>query len=211
MRSTRLFGLLIVVLLFAAVAATAASANSLLPGTAKTKVTGKSGTATLQVKGGGTISCTSIDIIEEEIITPTLIKLHIHFLGCKAFGLAVNSVNDKGQSGTILVFEDTHFCEKGPLGAAVFALTEEVALEVPSTKLTINVKGSFVGLFLEPKTKKATFKLEITQKEGKQGIEKCEGGVAQTLLSSVDGGAFTQSGEETKEATLTFAAEQELM
>ena len=216
MRTIKLIGAMFVVLAFSAVA-TASAAETLwkwLPGSVGETFTGKSGKATLQVKGGisstcakSTIKLTGAELIKEGSTSEkdaTLAIAAIDFEECTAAGLPMNSVGDAAK--TILAKLAIHNCmiKAGDFGL-LFKLTEEVKVEVPSTKLTIIFKGSFVGL-IEGKagTKALTFLLNIKQKEGKQEIEKCEGGVAQTLLAKIDVGVFAPAGEEAKEGTLTF-------
>src|SRR5665647_1528657 len=194
MRSIKLIGAMFVVLAFSAVAvATASAAETLwkwLPGSVKETFTGKSGKATLQAKGGISITCAKSTILlaGAELTEATLGNAGVHFEECTAAGLPVNSVGDAAK--TILVKLAIHNCmvKAGDFGL-LFKLTEEVKLEVPSTKLTVAVKGSFVGL-IEGKggEKLLTFPLNIKQTEGKQEFEKCEGGVANTLEAKTDAG-----------------------
>jgi hypothetical protein len=202
-------------MLTAVVSATAFAANpEFLPGEKGTKFTGKSGKATLQIKGSNTITCKTSEVTKGngELLGPKTATSTIDFSTCTAFGLPANSLGDA--SGIILVKVNSELCyisKAEKTVGIVFTLPSTLHLEVPSTKLLINVQGSFVGKIEPINKKQATYTLVIEQKEGKQAIEKCEGGAALKLETSVDGGAFTQSGEEAKEGTITFEKEQELM
>jgi len=97
-----------------------------------------------------------------------------------------------------------------PSNAAILELKVlPLHLEVPSTKLLLTIEGTALGT-VETKVKKTEFPLTVTQKEGKNTEEKC-GTETLILLTSTDGGAFVQSGEEAKNAKLTFGAAQEFM
>ena len=94
------------------------------------------------------------------------------------------------------------------IGALFKILT--LHLEIPTTKLTLEITGSFIGLVEPINTEATEFKLGVAQAGGVQGIEKCEGEAADTLATATDGGAATQTGVEAKEFTLVFDATQEL-
>jgi hypothetical protein len=214
MRGIKLIGAVMMALMLTVVVSATASAAlpEFLPGTAGTKATAKSGKATLAIKGGSTITCKASEVTKgngELLGTKTALAV-IDFTGCTAFGLPANSLGDLKE--VILAHVELTLCYiKKATHVGVIFETLPVHIEIPSTKLLVTVTGSFVGL-IEPINKKtATYTLNIAQAGGVQGIEKCEGGAARTLLSSVDGGANTQSGEEAKEGTLTFEVEQELM
>ena len=214
MRILKLAGAMIAVLAFTAIGTATASAAEMLwtwlPGAEGTKFTGKSAKASLQIKGGGTITCAE-STAEGEIQKEKTLGLALIDFGqnCTVGGVAVASLGDK--SGLILVHIEIHNCliAVGHLGLLIKVLP--LHLEVVSTKLLITVEGALIAL-INPAGKPAkAFNLVVEQKEGKQSLEKCEGGTAQTLLTSLDGGAFVQSGEEAKEGTLTFTVEEEAM
>jgi hypothetical protein len=200
-------------LVCSAVLATVASAAEtlvkLLPGAKGTTFTGKSGKATLQIKGGGAITCKS-SATEGEITEEATLGLEtIHYTGCTTAGLPINSLGDA--SGITLSHAELHFCHIiGPI--YIWRRTRlPLHLEVPSTKLLVTVEGSDLAEVTPNKTVTKTFTLGVSQKEGKQNVEKCEGGEAQTLKTSLDGGAFIQSADEESEASVTFAVAQEAM
>src|SRR5674476_93551 len=176
MRTIKLIGAMFVVLAFSAVAvATASAAETLwkwLPGSVGETFTGKSGKETLQAGISFTCAKSTIKLVGAELTEATLGKATVDFEECTTAGLPMNSVGDAAK--TILAKLAIHNCmiKAGDFGL-LFKLTEEVKVEVPSTKLTIIFKGSFVGL-IEGKagTKALTFLLNIKQKEGKQEIEK---------------------------------------
>ncbi len=218
MRTFKLAGAIFVALASTALAiASTASAEitlwRFLPGEANTLFSGTSGKATLQVVGSGTITCkeSKVGLHQGELLDETSALAVISFSGCKAFGLAAESLGNN--LGFILAHVEIHTCViDGFLGH--FGLIVEVLplhVDIPSTGLLITVDGGFIALVaplgVEPTT---TWRLNIAQVEGKQEIETCEGGEAYTLESSVDSGAFERSGEAVVEGTFTFETAQEI-
>jgi hypothetical protein len=201
---------------FAILSASATSAGAalpeLLPGAKGTKFTGKGGKATLQIKGGSTVTCTSATG-EGELTTSTTGKGTIDFKGCSAFGLSINSLGDA--SGTVLITGETSICYVNAKAKEVGVVTHipeaGVHIEVPSVGLLLIKKGAFIVLASPVNTTTTTFTGVLQQKEGKQAITKCEGGPEEIVLVSTDGGAFTQAGVEIEKDSLTFAVAQELM
>jgi hypothetical protein len=215
MRGIKLVSAVVMALaITAVVSATAFAANpEFLPGTAGAKFTGKSGKATLAIKGGSTITCKE-SVVEKgngELLGPKTALAIIDFKGCTAFGLPANSLGDLKE--IILAHVETELCyiNKATKHVGIIFTTLPVHIEIPSVGLLVSVTGSFVGLLEPVNIKQTGYTLNIAQAAGVQAIEKCEGGAARTLLSSVDGGANTQSGEEAEKGTLTFEAAQELM
>jgi hypothetical protein len=203
MRIVRLIGILVCALATSATAVTAASA-SILPGAAKTSITGSSEKATLQVKGGASITCPKSTISGELISTSEGLGI-VTLESCTTAGLPVNSLGDA--SGTILVHIELNEC---PSNASILALKVlPLHLEVPSTKLLLTITGTTLATVLAA-VRQATFALTLTEKEGKNTEEKC-GKETLILSTSTDGGAFVQSGEEAKNASLTFSTAQEFM
>lgn len=217
MRILKLTGALLVVLAFTAVAAATASATETLwvwlPGAEGTAFTGKSKTATLQMTDAKkqTIICTASTTTKGEITTEKTLGLAIiEFTGCTSAGVAVNSEGDT--SKVILVHVELHDCLIATGHPGILILVLPLHIEIPALKALVLVLGSLVAL-VEPANKKAKeFKLNVTQKEGKQGIEKCEGGTAETLLAELNTEGFKPAGEEAKEGSISFTAtEQEAM
>lgn len=194
--------------------ATSASAAetlwSLLPGTTGTTFTGKSGKVTFQIKGSGSFISSSSEASGEITAEKTLGLEVDTYVKSTLGGLPVNSLGDA--AGVVLVHYELHHCliGGGPLAGWLRKMLP-LHLEVPSTKLLLTMEGSQIAQLTPNKTKSKTFNLIVEQKEGKASIEKCEGGTALTLLTSLDGGAFVQSAQEAKEASVTFTTEQETM
>ncbi len=204
MRIFKLIGVLVCALAVSAIAVTTASA-SVLPGVAGTSIKGESGKATLQVKGGASITCPK-STASGEILSTSESLATINFgPKCTTAGLPVNSLGDA--TGVILVHVEVKEC---PSNAALLALTVlPLHLEVPSTKLLLSIVGTALGS-VTANVKQSTFALTVAQKEGKNEIETC-GKEKLVLETSTDGGAFVQSGEEAAGASLTFGAEEEFM
>jgi len=70
----------------------------------------------------------------------------------------------------------------------VLVLPLPTHIEVPSTKLLIQLleKGLFIAKIESEAGSKVNYLLVATQKEGAQGISKCEGGEKESLLAKVD-------------------------
>jgi hypothetical protein len=210
MRSFKILSALFAVLAFSAIAVASASAAETLwqwlPGAEKTAFTGKSAKAVLQVKGGASITCPESTTTSGEITTEKTLGLAIINFGktCTTGGLAVESLGDV--SGTILAHVEIHNCtiSAGKPGLLIKVLP--LHLEVPSTKLLLAIEGEIIAEITPNKTSTKEYTLVVEQKEGKQAIEKCEGGEAHTLSTSTDGGAFVQSGQEAKEGKITFTS-----
>lgn len=202
MRIFKLIGVLVCALAVSAVAVSTASAN-IKPGSGT--FTGKSGKATLQVKGGASITCPK-STASGEITSETSGKGTITFGGsCTTAGLPVNSLGDAG--GTILTPVAISACEKSP-EILLLKLESPLHLEVPSTKLLLVIEGGAYAEVSPINANQTEFKLIVTQAGGKNAIETCNK-AKNILTTSTDGGEFIQSGEEAKEATLTFAAAHE--
>jgi len=214
MRAFKLVGAMVLVVAFSAIGVSTASAVELvlwrfLPGAKGTQFIGKSAKALFQVKGG--LSFTSPESTATGEITEgegSLGLALVSLVKTTSGGLPINSLGDA--SGVILVHVELHNCilEDSSLGVLLAFLP--LHLEVPSTKLLMAMTGSLVGKISSGKSK--TFTLAVEQKEGKQAVEKCKGDPADTLLTSIDSGAATQTGQEIKSGSLTFTTiEQETM
>lgn len=212
MRVVKLIAAMIAALIIGAMAVASASAAEVLwrwlPGAAKTAFTEKTGKATWQVKGGLSITSpetsTTGEITEGQNLGLSLTEV----FKATALGLPINSLGDA--NGIILIHYELHQCLLGSGRRAWLHLILPLHLEVPSTKLLLTLEGEWIGSLVGNTGK--TFTLNVEQKEGIQAIEKCEGGSAATLKTSVDGGTMTQTGFEAKEDSLTFtSAEQEAM
>jgi hypothetical protein len=209
MRVLKLGGALVVALALGMVTVAVASAEETLwlwlPGAAGTKFTEKSGKTTLQVKGGPSITCASDETLanEGELTESQTLLLRVrHLLKCTEAGLPVNSLGDAG--GTILIHMEIHDCMIGPNDPGLLIKVLQVHLEVPSTKLLEEIEDEYITLILPRKEASKTFTLTTTEKEGKQSIEKCEGGTAHSLKASVDSGELAPAGFEELEDKMEF-------
>ncbi|HTA05751.1 MAG TPA: hypothetical protein VK774_05255 [Solirubrobacteraceae bacterium] len=204
MRIFKLIGVLVCAVAISAIAVTAASAST-LPGVAGTSITGVGEKATLQVKGGASITCPKSTTSGEILSTSEGLAVISFGPKCTTAGLPFNSLGD--EPGVILVHVEIKEClsNAGVLRLAALPLH----LEVPSTKLLITIEGTVLAT-VAAGVKQSTFPLTITQKEGKNTIETC-GKEKLVLSTSTDGSEFVQSGLETKNTSLTFSAEEEFM
>jgi hypothetical protein len=201
--------LLVTLAVFLIVASAAFGAETLwqwLPGAEKTSFSGKGAKNVFQDKGGASITCPEITITSGELTTEKTLGLAILSLGktCTTGGLAEESLGDA--SGTILAHVELHNCTISAGHAGLLIKFLPLHVEVPSTKLLITREGSIIVEVTPNKKSTKAYSLVVEQKEGKQAIEKCEGGEAHTLSTSTDGGAFVQSGWEIKEAKLEFGS-----
>jgi hypothetical protein len=205
MRILKFIGVVAMLAAFSAISVGTASA-SLLPGTKGTTVTGSSKKATLQVKGGAAITCKESKTEKGEVLS-TLESLAIINFGnnCTAGGLPVKSTGDA--SGTILVHVEVTDCPTGLVIIAILPLT----LEVPSTKLTLEIRGSVIAPVTPFGTKSKSFTLTLKQAGGVNAVTECENKEKHILETSTDKGAFIQSGQEAEEAKLEFGAEETFM
>jgi hypothetical protein len=220
MRTFKLIGGLVMVLAFCAFSVASASAEEILwrwlPGPAKESFSGKSGKAKLQEvkegeKGGGAIDCETSELLlsfegknSELIENEARLELwFVHFLKCTSAGLPVESLGDKPNA--ILVHLEVHHCliEKGRFGLLIKLLPvhlEVLAGGVPVALLLI--EGAFIAEI--KKTAANSYELIAEQKEGKQAIEKCEGGKVNTLLSKNGSEPQRNAGELVEKGTSSF-------
>jgi hypothetical protein len=223
MRTAKLIGALLVVLVLSSVAvATASAAETLwkwLPGTVGETFTGKTGKTTIQLteveKTKPSFTCTKSLLLlpKSELLKEgstegkdaTLALGILHLEGCTSFGVPANSEGDA--SGIILVHLEIHNCminaAKKEFGLLITPLP--LHLEFPAVKKLMLVRGAYIAK-LEGKeaTKQLVFPLIVEQKEGKQTIAKCEGGLENSLEASLDDKTFVKAGLETKEGTIGF-------
>ncbi len=204
MRTFKLIAMLVCALALSAIAVATAMAST-LPGTAGTSITGGSEKATLQVKGGASITCPESTATGEVLSTSESTIVITFGKKCTTAGLPINTLG--AAAGTIVAKVEIKECPSSP---GILKLeTASLHLEVPSTKLLLTVEGTALGE-VETSVKRTVFPLSITQKEGKNAIETC-GKEKLILETSTDGGAFVQSGEEAKGAQLALSAAQEFM
>jgi hypothetical protein len=199
-----------------AAVATASASAAFLPGSGT--FTAKSSKATLQVKGGGAFKCAT-STASGEIVGETTFQLILKLESCETGGLGINSVSPfKDAAKTILIEYAGTLCivSLSPLTVGVILTllpAAGVVLEWPSVKHQMTVRGAAIATLAPLNKSQTTASLSISQKEGKQGIEKCSEGGVKTLETSEDGGkTFIQSGEElVTPAEITFAKATELM
>jgi hypothetical protein len=169
---------------------------------------GKSGAGQLQIQGGGTVKCEK-DKVLGQLLTLTHVDIDIHFEGCKALGFQANTPLDN--PGVILVKGLALLCYLNKAAKTVglnVEVTPTLQIEVPTAKQSIEVKGNVIGEVTPVNSKKSTGTVNFTQKEGKPGIEKCEGAAAAVLLAKEGTKEFKPAGEETKEEVEFLKAEK---
>jgi hypothetical protein len=215
MRRFRLFAAVVMtaLALVAISAATASAKNTdFLPGTGGTKINSASSTATIQVKGGGSIVCES-SVGSGSLTSSTEGSLTVTFKRCRAFGLPVNGLGDATETITVRVKANGCEIAAGDPGLAfTIEPSTGVHLEIPSVKQLLVIVGTDVVLVEGKNTEKnVTFGLNTKQAGGVSEFTKCNG-TSLILLSSLNEGVLSsQDGFQALTASLTFAATQELM
>jgi hypothetical protein len=222
MLTFKLAGATLAALALLAIAAASAPAEEVLwkwlPGRAGEQFKGSSGKLTWQEKGGGSLSCKKSEtkakegeLLEEgstEGKDAILGLAFIHFSGCASAGLATNSLGDS--SGIVLVHVEIHDCLIAANHFGLLIKLLPLHVETPSTGTLKVLEGSFIAL-VEPAggtTPNKVWNLNIAQAAGVQGIEKCEGGSAETVTTTTnETGSPVQTGVEAKEASLEFEKE----
>lgn len=174
--------------------------------------TGTSGAATLQTKSGTKVTCTS-DSATGKLLNSTEDEVEVTFKGCKG-PLGVSCTTSGQSSGVILTSllkSELVNLVGGGVGVLLTPVSGDFA-DFSCIGIAIQVKGSVVGVATPVGVQQKTGTLTFKQSGGKQiPSEYILNGVKKTskLETSVSGGAFEESGQETTES-LTFAEAIEL-
>lgn len=183
-----------------------------LPGSGE--FSGKTGANALLVKGLFTISCSSVGW-SGELTGAASGKGVTTATGCKAAGVPINSLGSGGGTITFGFEQQLCYVSKSPKVVGISArITPEagVHLEVPAAGQLLILKGGAIASITPLNESTAgPYALGIHQKGGVPEIEACEGGSANILLASLNGGSFVRAGAEALEASVSFAAAHELM
>lgn len=196
----------------------------------KKGITSTSGAGTLETAGGTKVKCTADSDVGTASGTKKVVKVVVKFTGCTST-LGVKCTTEKAAAGEIITEE-----LEGEIGY-ISKAAKTVGLDLwPSSRtaaekknhefkkleakfvcagfITSEVRGSIIGKVTE--TNKKTTKLTLTYvkgaKAGEQELKKLEGvegEVEDVLESSLNGGAFEKSNEETTD-TNTYEEEVEL-
>jgi hypothetical protein len=214
MRQLRILGLALMTVFALGVAISAtASAEELgiLPeGTAAEPLTvdGTAGKGVLETLGKSKVECASAELLTTWT-SHTLGLFHLHFKGCKSSGVGCSTAGDAKEVilalGTVhLVFDKI---TEG-LGAGVLLLLEEVHMTCGELiKVLILVRGSILCLATPINTLIKEGEVICKQTGGDQAERSywtSETGTEEkaTLETSINGGAFEISGDESKETKL---------
>lgn len=200
---------IIAVLALSAIASAGASAaepNVTLLGTETFPVTfsGTSGKGVLETVAGTTVKCEK-DKSSGSITSATAGTSKITFEECKSSGFACNTT---GQGSGIIVSEGTTklvYDALTTLGVALLMTVKETVFECTAF-VKVKVKGTIL-ILINPINKETTaFELIVKQSKGVPADNKYwEGGVEKKpkLESSIDGGAFEESADESAENKIT--------
>jgi hypothetical protein len=226
MSLSRLAGCALAALVIAALSGAAAASAEIilwkwLPGAAGEHFSGKTGKTTLQEtreEGGlGTaVTCKESKLVEREseLTSPatdaTLATALITFSGCKAFGVAIESLGDL--SGVILARLALHNCIISGTTKGVIIEPEPFHVDVPATGLLIEIGGHFIAEIKAAAPPAVLWTLVISQREARQAISTCEGAIGSfTLTADTDANGPKRAGFEALEPSITFVNAQEAM
>jgi hypothetical protein len=214
MQRVKVIGLvLMAVFMMSAVAATAASAETLPEFVKELEFEGTSGAGELGLTGAN-ITCTSSNILGHKPENKKLGLFFVHFSGCKLGGKGCNSLGDVKE--IILVHVVWHLVRllKGSEHAGIWLLVLNVHIECEFLKTLVLVQGNVLGLIEPVKTKTAKYPINLNAKEGKQEFTKYvndAGGEEEAKLEgSINEGAFkpaTETSANNKITTLAGATE----
>jgi hypothetical protein len=206
MRVVKLVLALSAVLAFTVLGVASASAAETLwqwlPGAEKTAFTGSTGEVIFETVAKASFKCKASTVTGELTTEKTLGLFLVTLTGCKSFGFPANSLGDAAE--TILMHVEVHNCTIKAGEAGLLLKFLPVHIEIPTLSLLLDLEGAFIAGLTPNNTLTKAYTLTIAEKGGKQSIEKCEGGVKQTLKSSTDSKAFEELGVEASKGTLTF-------
>jgi hypothetical protein len=194
-------------------ATTAGSALAALPESLPTSgvtISGSSGKSGWQIQGGGTFKCEK-DKPLGMLIGPKTWELDTHYEGCKALGFSANSPGDG--AGVILMLSTDTMCYLSAASKVVglsAQISPNLQIEIPTAKQKLELKGTVISELKPINKLQTTGEAVRTQKEGKSGIEKCEGQAAAVLLAKEAEKEFKSAGEEAVES-FTFSKAVEVM
>jgi hypothetical protein len=160
------------------------------------KISGTSGKSQWQTIDNATIKCES-DIILGDFISPTHAVIDTHYEKCKHLGFSTNSVTDA--VGVILIKHLALVCYISKAAKTVGLIAEvnpTVQIETPTAKIKTEMKGSSIAEVKPVNIKQTTSEWIFSQKEGKPGITKCEGGPEAVLLIRDAEKEFRPAGQE---------------
>lgn len=200
MRSIKYAGAIVAAVLATSVVGVAGASAALPEFSTSGTFTGTSGAGKLETVGGSTVTCKK-DKSSGSFSGKTVSNVKVTFEECETtlfgfFPVSCTNIVTKtlsGELGYINKSTKTVGLDLKPASGSELANTE-------CGGVTIVVDGSVIGQITPTKTKTTKYTLTYTQSEGKQTIQKFEGGPTDTLSASVGGGAFEEAGEETTES-----------
>jgi hypothetical protein len=200
------------VLSMLAIMALATSAMAALPEflpVVSTTFKGSFGKNELQIKGSGSTKCET-GKISGEITGAKIVNATIAREGCKAVGFSANTPGDA--TGVELFATSGEVCtlNKAAKTTGILVKVPQTVIEVPTAKQKLEIKGSLIGEVKPLNKSQTTGELVFTQKEGVQGIIKCEGGSEQFLLVKEAEKEFKQAAMEMTES-FVYAKAVEVM
>ncbi len=214
MRGLKALAVIAVFIVMSIAAASASAVETLwkwLPGLEKTAFVVETGAITIELTNKERIKCQKTATPTGELTKEaTLAKASLKLETCVFNGEEVEN-EGSGEAGIVTLMVEMHNCLIAANDAGISVkLTKETKLATVEDKLLL--RGSLVILASPNKQLKKTFTLLIQQKEGKQTIEKCEGGAAQTFEMKVNAAAFLAAGMEAVSPEWRFpTTEQEIM
>jgi hypothetical protein len=195
---------LALVAVFAMSAIATASASALpLPefeGPFPNKFTSTSLVSTLETVGKNKVTCTA-DTNKGELTGPKTDLVTVTFTGCETSGIKCNSAGGAAgeiktnQLASLLGYINAATKETGVDLSPAVAGANVAEFECAGIKIV--VRGSVIGVITPLNKKTKAYTVKFVQKAGKQKVTKLEGGPKDVLETSINGGAFVESGEST--------------
>jgi hypothetical protein len=205
---------LMAVFMLSAVAAEAASAETLPEFTKELEFEGTTGKGELGLTGAN-VKCESSNILGHKPENKKLGLMFMHFKGCSLGGKECHSLGDEANITLLhIVWHLVRLLKSPNEHAAIWLLVLNTHVECTFLKTLVLLQGSLLGLIEPVNTKTAKYTINLNVKEGKQEFTKFvdDAGkeVEAKLEGSVNEGAFksaTKSLENNKITTLAGATE----
>jgi hypothetical protein len=191
------------------IVSSAAMGVELLPQfTVETGFTGTGGKAVLETKGETKVSCAK-STLEASAASKVKGTFHLAEKECAVLGL-FKCTGTGDSSGVVLMAGEWILVDGGEL--MLLTVTPAIHFECAST--SVQVKGSLLAAITPVQTKTSKYELRVKETKAKQELSEYENEngeiLVATLLSSINSGAFEETGMESAESRLTTSKETEI-
>ena len=182
--------------------------NEWIPGAAQAHFAVTGGAATLETTGRQRVVCESFTG-SGEYTSPRNERLQVSFKGCHAAGTACQSAGAAAAEIAVSPLEgEIGYIKQAGVPPSVGFVFQPVAPEPAFATFECgapligpdSVRGAVVGVALAVDRMASTRGLKFAQGRGHQKPEAFEGGAPATLLTSLAGGAFEQSGIDAEDS-----------